>query len=127
MTVVVHDGQRLFCQDNDLRQRSRSCPHHSHSGDANGDAVFDSSDFVQVFQAGEYEDDIDGNSTFREGDWNGDGDFDTTDFVLAFQTGRYEMESVHPVRSGNLHKMAAAVDCLFSQGDRKARRPAWVA
>ncbi len=40
-------------------------------------------------QAGEYEDDVVGNSTFAEGDWNGDGEFDSGDIVLAFQTGNY--------------------------------------
>ncbi|MFC1757192.1 CotH kinase family protein [Planctomycetota bacterium] len=58
-------------------------------GDSNGDGIFDSSDFVAVFIAGEYEDDVENNSTFEEGDWNGDGDFDSSDFVLAFQAGTY--------------------------------------
>ena len=38
-----------------------------------------------VFQAGEYEDNLVGNSTWAEGDWNGDGEFDSADLVLAFQ------------------------------------------
>ena len=38
-------------------------------GDSNGDGVFDSSDLILVFEAAEYEDDIEGNSTFEEGDW----------------------------------------------------------
>jgi hypothetical protein len=59
-------------------------------GDANGDGRFDSEDLVAVFQAGEYEDDIPGNSTFAEGDWNGDGDFTSRDFVAAFQYGAYD-------------------------------------
>ena len=58
-------------------------------GDSNGDGVFDSGDLGAVFQAGEYEDDIAGNSTFAEGDWDGDGDFTTADLVLAFQRGGY--------------------------------------
>ena len=58
-------------------------------GDSNRDGVFDSSDLVLVFQAGEYEDQIQGNSTFAEGDWNGDGDFDSSDLVYAFQAGTY--------------------------------------
>ena len=58
-------------------------------GDSNMDGVFDSSDFVFVLQIGEYEDGIDGNSTFSEGDWNGDGDFDSGDFVFVFQAGTY--------------------------------------
>ena len=55
--------------------------------------MFDSQDLVAAFAAGEYEDDVDGNSTFEEGDWNGDGDFNTTDLVFAFQLGDYEPAS----------------------------------
>ena len=58
-------------------------------GDVNGDGVFDSSDLIAVLQAGEFEDNIDGNSTFMEGDWNGDGDFTTRDLVVAFMIGQY--------------------------------------
>ena len=60
-------------------------------GDANLDGEFNSRDFVRAFQNGEYEDDIEGNSTWASGDWNGDGDFDSSDFVIAFQAGGYEM------------------------------------
>ncbi|MCA9213002.1 MAG: VCBS repeat-containing protein, partial [Planctomycetales bacterium] len=59
-------------------------------GDANYDGVFNSSDLVKVFQAGEYEDEIAGNSTFEEGDWNNDGEFNSTDLVAAFQAGTYQ-------------------------------------
>ena len=45
-----------------------------------------------VFAAGEFEDDIVGNSTWEEGDWNGDGDFSTGDLVAAFQIGHYSAE-----------------------------------
>ena len=58
-------------------------------GDANLDGVFNSSDFVLVFRAAEYEDDVASNSTWAEGDWNCDGEFNTTDFVVAFQAGGY--------------------------------------
>lgn len=58
-------------------------------GDATGDGLFDSSDLVAVFMAGEYEDNNDGNSGFEEGDWNGDGDFDSSDLVFALQSGAY--------------------------------------
>ena len=61
-------------------------------GDANADGVFDSKDLVQIFQAGEYEDDIVGNSTWAEGDWNCDGEFNTSDLVAAFRVGRYVRE-----------------------------------
>jgi hypothetical protein len=57
-------------------------------GDANRDGRFDSSDFVQVFQAGKYQ--TGQPATWAEGDWNGDGFFDSGDFVLAFQCGGYE-------------------------------------
>ncbi|MCA9153043.1 MAG: hypothetical protein KDA92_27260, partial [Planctomycetales bacterium] len=62
-------------------------------GDVTGDGVFNSSDLVAIFTAGEYEDGIAGNSTYNEGDWNGDGDFTTADLVLAFQAGTYVAEA----------------------------------
>ena len=58
-------------------------------GDSNLDGVFDSGDLVAVFTVGEYEDAIDGNSTWEDGDWNGDGDFGSGDLVLAFAKGGY--------------------------------------
>ncbi|MEZ6119169.1 MAG: retropepsin-like aspartic protease [Pirellulaceae bacterium] len=63
-------------------------------GDANGDMVFDSSDLVTVFTAGEYEDTLIGNSTWETGDWNGDREFNTNDLVAAFTFGGYEGDSV---------------------------------
>ena len=62
--------------------------------DVNGDGIFDSSDLVVIFQAGEYEDEIAGNSTFEEGDFDGDGDFTTTDLVFAFTRGRFVAEAI---------------------------------
>ncbi|MCA9212132.1 MAG: hypothetical protein KDB27_03630 [Planctomycetales bacterium] len=59
-------------------------------GDTNLDGEFNSSDLVAVFNAAEYEDAVDGNSTWQSGDWNLDGDFTTNDLVLAFQDGGYE-------------------------------------
>ena len=59
-------------------------------GDSNFDGEFNSTDFVLVFGAGEYEDGLDGNSTWSDGDWNGDGDFNSSDFVAAFTDGGYE-------------------------------------
>ena len=59
-------------------------------GDANMDSEFSSADFVAVFSVGEYEDAIDGNSTWADGDWNGDGDFTSSDFVKSFSDGGYE-------------------------------------
>jgi len=59
-------------------------------GDADLNGVFDSTDFVVVFQAGQYEAAPGGNSVWETGDWNGDTKFDSSDFVLAFQAGGYE-------------------------------------
>jgi hypothetical protein len=59
-------------------------------GDSNLDGEFNTADLVQVFQAGLYEDAIDGNAGWASGDWNGDADFNSRDLVLAFQSGGYE-------------------------------------
>ncbi|MFC1757737.1 FG-GAP-like repeat-containing protein [Planctomycetota bacterium] len=75
-------------------------------GDSNGDGIFNSSDLILVFVAAEYEDDIDGNSTFAEGDWDGDGDFTSSDLIAAFQDGSYDQ---------NLSGRAPDVESLFTQ------------
>ena len=62
-------------------------------GDANLDGYFNSTDLILVFQAGEYEDAITGNSTWAEGDWNADGEFNSNDMIVAFQAGAYEVEA----------------------------------
>ena len=59
-------------------------------GDADLDGLFDSSDLVTVFRAGEYEDRIKGNSGWADGDWDGNGDFESADFVVALSDGGYE-------------------------------------
>ncbi|MEZ6118291.1 MAG: hypothetical protein R3C28_17215 [Pirellulaceae bacterium] len=59
-------------------------------GDANLDGQFGTSDLVQVFQAGEYEDSLLDNSTWETGDWNGDREFNSADFVAVFQAGGFE-------------------------------------
>ncbi len=59
-------------------------------GDADLDGQFNTNDLIAVFQAGQYEDTIVGNSTWSSGDWDGDGDFTTSDLVSAFQDGGYE-------------------------------------
>lgn len=78
------------------------------AGDANRDGVFDSSDLVQIFAAGEYEDDTSLNSTWAEGDWNGDGEFTTADLVLAFVKGTYKTGPAAKVRP-----LPVVVDRLF--------------
>jgi hypothetical protein len=59
-------------------------------GDSNLDGLFDSDDLVQVFQTGQYEDIMAGNSTWSTGDWNADGDFTTSDLITALADGGYE-------------------------------------
>lgn len=57
-------------------------------GDANLDGEFNSTDFIEVFQAGKYE--TGESAIWNEGDWNGDELFDSGDFIAAFQDGGYE-------------------------------------
>ena len=59
-------------------------------GDANHDGIFNSSDLVEVWQAGKYGAGTENSATFEEGDWNHDGRFDSADLVAAFQSGKYE-------------------------------------
>ena len=61
----------------------------SSAGDANLDGRFDSSDLIQVFVAGTYEDAVSGESTWTTGDWDGDGRFTSTDLVIALQRNTY--------------------------------------
>ena len=58
-------------------------------GDANRDGIFDTRDLVALFIAGEFEDDIVGNSTWETGDWNGDFEFDSSDLIMAFEFGAF--------------------------------------
>ena len=85
-------------------------------GDANLDGFFNSGDLVLVFQRGEYEDGLIGNSTWADGDWNGDGEFNSSDMVTAFQSGMYEAKP-----QTNASEIAAAVDWLFAQNQRGAQ------
>ena len=58
-------------------------------GDSNLDGIFNSSDLVQVFQNGKYENGLVGSAGWEDGDWNGDGVFSSNDLVLVFQEGGY--------------------------------------
>jgi hypothetical protein len=59
-------------------------------GDANLDGIFNSADLIKVFQASEYEDGFNQNSSWADGDWDGDLEFTTADLVLAFRLGTYQ-------------------------------------
>ncbi|MDG2381140.1 MAG: hypothetical protein P8N76_05660 [Pirellulaceae bacterium] len=63
-------------------------------GDSNLDGEFNSTDFVVVFTAGEYEDELADNSIWATGDWNGDSEFNSSDFVAAFSDGGYERGAI---------------------------------
>ena len=60
-------------------------------GDSDLNGEFNSGDLVTVFAKGEYEDRVEGNSTWATGDWSGDGEFTSADFVDAFADGGYEI------------------------------------
>ncbi len=63
---------------------------NTYFGDANLDGEFNTDDFISIFQLAQYEDAIEGNSTWERGDWDGDGDFETSDLVRAFQDAGFE-------------------------------------
>ena len=91
-------------------------------GDSNLDGIFNSTDLVQVFRAGENEDGIDGNSTWAEGDWNCDGDFGTADLVIAFQRGGYSPlarpATMQQINNDRAAIVDAAIDQLWEDDDR---------
>jgi hypothetical protein len=58
-------------------------------GDANLDGQFDSTDLVQIFQAGLYETE-NVLASWSTGDWTSDGKFNSTDLIAAFQSGGYD-------------------------------------
>ncbi len=62
-------------------------------GDVNLDGRFDSQDIVLVFQAAEYEDNKENNSSWFEGDWNCDGEFTSADLIEAFRNGGFTFEA----------------------------------
>jgi hypothetical protein len=78
----VDDGDRRFWV-NELK--------HTYFGDANLDEAFNSTDLIDAFKTGEYEDRGRGNSSWADGDWDGDGEFTSSDFITAFQSGGYEL------------------------------------
>ena len=96
------------------------------AGDANLDGRFDSADFVEIFIAGEYEDGIERNSTWRTGDWNCDAEFTSEDIVTAFLAGAYATASAPADVTARSSASAwrplviAAVDASLESIDEKA-------
>ena len=92
-------------------------------GDANLNGIFNSSDMVQVFQVGEYEDGIPGNSTWAEGDWNCDGEFNSSDMVVAFQRGGYVAASrVDSRPAPSRSDLGAVMELIFDSTNRGSRK-----
>ena len=94
-------------------------------GDSNLDGVFDTGDFVFVFQRGQYEDDVMGNSKWADGDWNGDGDFNTSDLVTAFQDGGFEVgtRAVMAVPEPSMSLLGLGLMfLLMTKGSRRSRQ-----
>lgn len=97
---AVHDGEAEFDFNQDGQVNLTDFEFfvgkvlRTHPGDANVNGIFNSGDLVAVFVAGEYEDQVDANSTWAEGDWNCDREFDTRDLVAAFQAGAYVQAAV---------------------------------
>lgn len=89
-------------------------------GDSNLDGEFNSSDFVQVFGAGEYEDAATLNSTWATGDWNGDGEFNSSDFVAAFGDGGFELG---PRVAATVPEPSGLILCLLGFSLFAVRRP----
>ena len=58
-------------------------------GDSDLNGEFNSGDFVAIFGAGKFEQDVDAN--WSEGDWTGDLRFDSSDLVAAFTDGGFEL------------------------------------
>ena len=87
-------------------------------GDSNLDGLFDSSDMVQVFAAGKY--DNDKIARWSEGDWSGDGRFNSGDLVSAFAGGGYDAgpRTVAPVPEPSTSALLVAL-CFFARHLRK--------
>jgi hypothetical protein len=79
-------------------------------GDVDRDGRFDSSDLLEVFRNGEYEDGLFRNSTFDEGDWNGDDEFTSSDLILALQAGHYESLAAIVLDQALITDVASAIN-----------------
>jgi hypothetical protein len=117
--ALVNDLDRQFWL-HDLKQ--------TYFGDGDLSGSFNTADLVQVLASGEYEDDVELNSTWLTGDWDGDGDFTSGDLVVALADGGYEQgprasTAAVPEPTGIMMAMAAAAFALAATTLRpKTRR-----
>ena len=94
-------------------------------GDSNGSGVFGTTDLVDVFVSGEYEDAFVGNSLYSTGDWNCDGEFNTTDLVFVFTLGTYDplLGARANAPDGDLASAIGATDSQETQSDGTQSTP----
>ncbi len=92
-------------------------------GDANLDGEFNSSDLIEVLQAGFYEQPTPSQISWSTGDWNGDAIFDSGDLVLAFQDQGYEQgpRSEMFVPEPPMHALPWAISLLVLTARRRAK------
>lgn len=126
VTTRFEDGDLVIGTYNVFHDGSERSNYYSEQrmwklGDANHDGLFNSSDLVAAFQAGEYEDGNNNNSTWEEGDFNRDGDFNSGDLIAAFQGGSYEagpirepLLQVLPIDLGLKKMKVTQIDELFA-------------
>ncbi|MBM97937.1 MAG: hypothetical protein CMJ77_02335 [Planctomycetaceae bacterium] len=114
---LTNDGQLNF---SDVQQLVESILGTS-AGDSNVDGRFNSTDLVQVFISGEYEDALADNSRWSTGDWNCDGDFTSFDIVSAFLAGKYDSEAAVGTSMGESNIAAAMADLMVNPGTTKRR------
>ncbi|MCA9168063.1 MAG: Ig-like domain-containing protein [Planctomycetales bacterium] len=109
--------------DNVDRQRLIESVFGTHVGDSNLDGEFGTTDLVQVFQLGQYEDELEHNSSWASGDWDGDGEFGTSDLVYAFQRGGFEagrrirtrITRLSPAHGDEMVSVARSIQVDFSR------------
>ncbi|MEZ6118108.1 MAG: hypothetical protein R3C28_16265 [Pirellulaceae bacterium] len=88
-------------------------------GDANLDGEFNSTDFIQTFQANTYEKDVD--AGWATGDWTGNRRFDSEDLVRAFMSGRIRKGPQTHNASGARTDDNAVVDANVRRDGRKGK------
>ena len=94
-------------------------------GDVNLDGRFDSQDIVLVFQAAEYEDDKENNSSWYEGDWNCDGEFDSSDLVEAFKNGGFTFEARPKLAAAAIHYLTdmEVIEIMSEEAELQLHEP----